>query len=230
LTDAIGFLLGYKPTLFVSEREKAAHLCKDYPFVSSHEFPAIPAGSMIFFQTEEQKQDCIAKYQTQLITTYSEEYHQCLGEMLGLPPLAIHFFLHTDELEKKIKAAEQGNDQLVREWVTLNRNRALLNYCGIRFSFNLADLDEIVKWMWDHYGNVKLDIVEVEFIRSRFHLPFGDTGKVQQVHKTMNEMAKVRSFDDLEMRTIYHSLQYVLAASELHQMHGDVREILRTYY
>jgi hypothetical protein len=230
LNDVIGFLLGHKPALFVSEKEKEAHLCKDYPFVSSVEFPAIPAGSLIFFQKEEQKQACIAKYQTQLITTYGPAYHRCLGEMLGLPPLAIEFFLRKDELEDMIKEKEPISDQVVKEWTTLKRNHAGCNYCGVRFSFNIAELEEIVEWMWGTYGDVKLDIVEVEFIRQRFHLPFGDPNKLQQIQKTVLEMAKLRSFDDLEMRTIYHSLKHVLATPELHQMHGDVREILRTHY
>jgi hypothetical protein len=190
------------------EKEKAAHLCKDYPFVSSVEFPAILAGSLIFFQTEEQKQNCIAKYQTQLITTYGKEYHRCLGEMLGLPPLAIDFFLRTNELEKKIKEAKTGSDQLVKDWITLKRNDALCNYCGVRFALNIAELEEIVKWLWDRYGDVKLDIVEVEFIRERFHLPFGDSNKLQQIQKTMLEMAKLRSFDDLEMRNTIRCNMY----------------------
>jgi hypothetical protein len=230
LTDVIGFLLGHKPALFVLEKEKAAYLCKDYPFVSSNEFPAIPAGSLIFFQTKKQREDCIAKYQMQLITTYGEEYHRCLGEMLGLPPLAINYFLRRNELDKKIKDAKTDADELVQEWIKLNKNRALLDYCGVRFSLNIAELHEVVTWMWDTYGDVKLDIVEVEYQRQPFHLPYGDRMKVQQVQNTLLAMAKLRSFDDLEMRTIYNCLQHVLAAPELYRIHGDVQEILRDYF
>jgi hypothetical protein len=226
----MGFLLGIKPAFFTSEQRKDAYLCKDYPFVSSVDFPAIPNGSLIFFQDEQQKQAYLSKYQTQLITTYGPEYHRCLGDMLGFPPLAIDYFIQQDELAKKIDAAKPASDQLVDELITLKKNHATLDYCGMRFVFNIAEVGEIVEWMWKRYGDVKVDVVEIEFIEQTFHIPFRDTVKFRQIQTTVLEMIKHHLFDHWEMRIIYRVLNSALKDRELHEMHGNIRAILRDHY
>ncbi|MXQ55824.1 hypothetical protein [Shimazuella alba] len=230
MDNVMGFLLGIKPAFLTSEHRKDAYLCKDYPFVSSGDFPAIPNGLVIFFQDEQQKQAYLSKYQAQLITTYGSEYHRCLGAMLGFPPLAIDYFIQQDELSKKINAAKPASDQLVDELIMLKKNHATLDYCGIRFVFNIAEVGEIVDWMWNQYGDVKMDVVEIQFIEQTFHIPFRDTEKFQQIQTTVLEMLKHRSFDHWEMRVIYHALNGALKDRELHEMHENIRAVLRDHY
>jgi len=222
--------LGFKPALLVLSDDKAALLCKGYPYITEKEFPALSLKSYLFFQDETLKEEFLKKYQPQSIERYGVEYHTCLGETLGLPPLAIQFFLRENELYKKIGDREQDSDQLFKEYMNLRRNEAFLNYCGVRCGVNIEELEENVKWLWKQYGDVKMDMVSVEYKNTEFFIPYEDGQKLRETKKILLEAARYIQFNDRELKVIYDCLHRTLENKELYELHPDVKEILRRHY
>jgi len=131
------FLAGIKPTCFENLDRLAPEIRTrlfQYPFHQTDE------NAAIFFQNESLKRSFLQ--QTQHLDRQSPEYQRVLGQTLGFPPKAAHFYAR------------------YYEWQLRNRSEALgyffthkvgYRYAGIMCEGHIDDLVENAEWLWDQY-------------------------------------------------------------------------------
>jgi hypothetical protein len=175
--EHFAFLDGYKPALLISPRNQ------HFETIVATNFPHVvpfddEAGSHMFFQTEEQKEDYLKRMEGVGLRSY--EFNMIVGEVLGFPVRSVEYFSKMRVLEDKIGYYPEEEEQ----------TKVGVAWAGFFFSSHIEFVEQEIHWLFDTYQHEKavglplyLRTLEDGYIE----IPYGDFAKLQLVVQAIRE-------------------------------------------